>query len=73
MSQQTDNDETLCAKKTGGFSGDLPDSLACVFVSDGCSSSQRKFVKGGLKYFNYSSLLCMVNKQTFIFWPGKVL
>ena len=28
----------------------MPDSLACVFVSDGCSSSQRKFFKG-FKYF----------------------
>ena len=42
----------LCARrKPAGFSGDMPDSLAFVFVSDGCSFSQRKFVKGGLKYF----------------------
>ena len=34
-----------------GFSSDMPDSLACVFVSDGCSLSQQKFVKSGLKYF----------------------
>ena len=44
----------------------MPDILACVFVSDGCSSSQ--FVKSGLKYF----ILFFVNEQTFIFWPGKV-
>ena len=34
-----------------GVSGDTPDSLAGVFISDSCSSSQQKFVKGGLKYF----------------------
>ena len=71
MSQHIDIDVTLCAKKTGGFSGDMPDSLACVFVSDGCSSSQRKFVKGGLKYFRLFFVALYGKRTNIHFLAGK--
>ena len=71
MSQQINNDITWCAKKIGGFSGEMPDSLACVFVSDGCSSSQRKFVKGGLKYFRLFFVALYGKRTNLHFLAGK--
>ena len=40
----------------------MPDSLACVFVSDGCCSSQRKFFKG-FKVFRLF-LVALYGKRT---------
>ena len=58
-------------RKPAGFSGDMPDSLASVFVSDGCSSSQRKFVKDGLKYFRLF-FVALYGKRTYLhFLAGK--
>ena len=54
-----------------GFPVICQTELAFVFVSDGCSFSQRKFVKGGLKYFRLFFVALYGKGTNLHFLAGK--